>query len=172
MATAKASEERGDRRCCGRHLQQRLVLATLISTASAPTGGWADADLTIVDIRADGTPGLREHEVSLLRLLEAEPPSTGEKHESLHLSSIFLPSPFIVPLNPLRSSCDSQEQQPKGSEMANSKNLTAHNQSYKAHRNWFGSSGDTILDLVESTSGSRDLQMVTLSSPDPSIWRL
>jgi hypothetical protein len=56
--------------------------------------------------------------------------------------------------------------------MANSKNLMAHNQSYKAHRNLFGSSGDTILDLIESTSGSRDLQMVTLSSQDPSIWRL
>jgi prohibitin 2 len=26
-------------------------------------------------------------------------------------------------------------------------------------------------NLVESTSGSRDLQMVMLSSPDPSIWR-
>jgi large subunit ribosomal protein L29e len=36
----------------------------------------------------------------------------------------------------LRSSCDSQEQQQqKGSEMAKSKNHTAHNQSYKAHRN-------------------------------------
>jgi RNA 3'-terminal phosphate cyclase len=36
-----------------------MVLATLTS-----------APVTIVDIRADGTPGLREHEVSLLRLLD------------------------------------------------------------------------------------------------------
>ncbi|KAM0907802.1 hypothetical protein ACQ4PT_002395 [Festuca glaucescens] len=42
-----------------RHFRQRMVLATLTSTP-----------VTIVDIRADGTPGLREHEVSLLRLLD------------------------------------------------------------------------------------------------------
>jgi RNA 3'-terminal phosphate cyclase-like protein len=42
-----------------RHFRQRLVLATLTSTP-----------VTIVDIRADGTPGLRDHEVSLLRLLD------------------------------------------------------------------------------------------------------
>jgi RNA 3'-terminal phosphate cyclase-like protein len=42
-----------------RHFRQRLVLAMLTSTP-----------VTIVDIRADGTPGLRDHEVSLLRLLD------------------------------------------------------------------------------------------------------
>ena len=41
------------------HFWQRLVLATLTSTT-----------VTIVEICADGTSGLREHEVSLLRLLD------------------------------------------------------------------------------------------------------
>lgn len=42
------------------HFRQRLVLATLSSTP-----------VSIEDIRADETsPGLRPHEVSLLRLLE------------------------------------------------------------------------------------------------------
>jgi RNA 3'-terminal phosphate cyclase-like protein len=43
-----------------RHFRQRLVLATLTSTA-----------VTIEDIRSgDASPGLRPYEVSLLRLLD------------------------------------------------------------------------------------------------------
>jgi RNA 3'-terminal phosphate cyclase len=75
-----------------------MVLATLTSST-----------VTIVDIRADGTPGLREHEVSLLRLIdkisdhsdiEINETGTFSSAPSLALARrVFLPPP------PLRFGC-------------------------------------------------------------------
>jgi hypothetical protein len=74
-------ERKKSRRLSGsRHFRQRLVLATLSFT-----------DVTIDEIRSgDAAPGLRPHEVSLLRLLDKI--SDGTKIEINETGTDFPPS--------------------------------------------------------------------------------